>query len=124
MFAWDSTQRLADAGFVDVFRARYPDPVTHPGTTWPSDNAAVDDTAALTFAPTVDERDRIDYVFADPGVRVEGVGIVGPRGSIVRSQRVDEPHTDDFALVTDCWPSDHKAVLASFDLGQASATRD
>lgn len=114
---WASTAALEEAGYVDAYRAAFPDPVTHSGATWPASN---DDASVgqLTWAPEADERDRIDYVFASPmpGLRLRRAGIVGPRATIVRSERVDEPRGDDFIATPDRWPSDHKAVLASYQL--------
>lgn len=37
---WQSTGPLRDAGYVDAYRANYPNPSTHPGTTWPKSNRA------------------------------------------------------------------------------------
>lgn len=114
---WESTRRLQQAGFVDAYRSRYPDPVTHPGFTWPASNpdARVDQ---LTWAPESDERDRIDYIFAGPGaaLRLSEVGIVGPRGSIVRNTRQDENTEDNFLATPRKWVTDHKAVLATYQL--------
>lgn len=112
---WGSTQLLKDAGFVDAYRRQYPNPVTHPGFTWPSDNpqAAV---GMLTWAPEADERDRIDYVFHHPDARLKltDASVVGPRESIVRNQRVRESGKDPFVLADVPWPTDHKGVLASY----------
>ncbi|QIS20285.1 endonuclease/exonuclease/phosphatase family protein [Nocardia terpenica] len=114
---WESTRRLQQAGFVDAYRSRYPNPATHPGFTWPASNpeAAVN---KLTWAPEADERDRIDYIFTGPGaaLTLNSVGIVGPRGSIVRSQRVDENTQDNFLPTPQRWVTDHKAVLATYRL--------
>ncbi|MFC9790052.1 Ig-like domain repeat protein [Rhodococcus sp. NPDC127528] len=112
---WASTQHLHDAGFVDAYRSRYPDPVTHPGFTWPSDNPAKS-TSQLTWAPTADERDRIDYIFTDNAsmLTLSDAGIVGPRSTIVRNQRVAETGQDNFAASPTPWPTDHKAVLATY----------
>lgn len=115
---WGSTAALAAAGYIDAYRTVFPNPVTHPGFTWPASNpdAAV---SKLTWAPEADERDRIDYLFTSPGpgLSVVSAGIVGPRGSIVRNQRVDEPEAGEFAAHTTPWPTDHKAVLATYALG-------
>lgn len=112
---WASTQALEDAGFVDAYRRQHPNPVTHPGFTWPASNpnAAVD---SLTWAPEADERDRIDYVFHHPDARLKltDAQVVGPRASIVRNQRVAESGKDPFVLADMPWPTDHKAVLASY----------
>jgi hypothetical protein len=72
----------------------------------------------LTWAPEADERDRIDYVFhrAAPGVKLLGAGVVGPRSTIVRNERVVEDTKDNFLPIPERWPSDHKAVLATYRL--------
>lgn len=114
---WTTTKAIADAGFADTYRERYPDPVRNPGFTWPSDNegAAVSD---LTWAPKADERDRIDYVFyhPDPRLRLTDSIIVGPASSIVRNERVPEGSRDRFVEPTWTWPTDHKALLSTFRL--------
>lgn len=114
---WESTQALHDAGFLDAYRDAHPDPVTHPGFTWPASNPNVG-INELTWAPEADERDRIDYVFhsPDPRVQLTSAEVVGPRASIVRSERVDEPGEDPFLLADTPWPTDHKGVLASYQL--------
>ncbi|MFE9576998.1 endonuclease/exonuclease/phosphatase family protein [Nocardia sp. NPDC006044] len=112
--AWESTRLLHEAGFVDAYRSMYPNPVTHPGLTWPSDNAEVD-VAELAWAPEADERDRVDFVFAHKtGLELDTVGIVGPRGSIVRGARQPETTLDNFAESPSRWCSDHKGILATY----------
>ena len=112
---WASTQALEDAGYVDAYRRQHPNPVTHPGFTWPSDNPHVK-TSQLTWAPEADERDRIDYVFHHPDSRLKlkDAQVVGPATSIVRNQRVAETGKDQFLLAGIDWPTDHKGVLASY----------
>jgi hypothetical protein len=75
----------------------------------------------LVLRPEADDRDRIDFVFHRkmPGVRLLGAGVVGPRSSIVRNERVAEDTSDNFLPYSDHWPSDHKAVLATYRLGGA-----
>ncbi|MFI6166209.1 endonuclease/exonuclease/phosphatase family protein [Nocardia sp. NPDC051052] len=115
---WESTRRLHQAGFLDAYRTMYPDPATHPGLTWPSDNVEVD-VAELAWAPEADERDRVDYIFAQ-GLTLSAVGIVGPRGSIVRGTRQQETTEDNFAATPPRWCSDHKGILATYELTGAS----
>ncbi|MFI6041730.1 endonuclease/exonuclease/phosphatase family protein [Nocardia sp. NPDC051321] len=115
---WESTRRLHQAGFRDAYRTMYPDPATHPGLTWPSDNVEVD-VAELAWAPEADERDRVDYIFAN-GLTLSTVGIVGPRGSIVRGTRQQETTDDNFAATPPRWCSDHKGILATYQLTGAS----
>lgn len=114
---WNCTLKLSNAGFTDAYREKYPDPLKHPGFTYPSDNqkAAV---SKLTWAPDADERDRIDYIFYSKktSLKLKEVYIVGPNTSIVRSQRIKELTPDPFILPLKGWPSDHKAVLAIFTL--------
>lgn len=114
---WQSTQTLLDGGLVDAFREVYPDPVANPGVTWPSDNPLFP-TTDLTWAPEADERDRIDYVFVTPDERVsiDGAAVVGPQSTIVRNERVDDDSADQIITPDAVWPSDHKAVLASFSV--------
>ena len=112
---WASTTLLEQAGFLDAYRVQYPNPVTHPGFTWPSDNALVP-TSRLTWAPEADERDRIDYVFFQPDERLtlQGATVVGPRKSILRNQRVEESGQDPILEPLGSWPTDHKSVMATF----------
>lgn len=112
---WPATARLHQAGFRDAYRMIYPDPVTHPGYTYPSDNTALPP-EKITWAPLSDERDRIDYIFYYPraGLNPIDASILGPRGSIVRSQRVDENSSDTFITPLGIWPTDHKGVFVKF----------
>ncbi|QIS10711.1 endonuclease/exonuclease/phosphatase family protein [Nocardia arthritidis] len=118
---WGSTRRLQQAGFADAYRSRYPDPVTHPGFTWPASNPEAP-VNKLTWAPEADERDRIDYIFTGPGaaLTLTSAGLVGPRGSIVRSTRTDENTQDNFIASPQRWVTDHKAVLATYQLTDPS----
>ncbi|WP_157110240.1 endonuclease/exonuclease/phosphatase family protein [Nocardia anaemiae] len=116
VLAWETTRRLREAGFIDAYRSMYPDPVTHPGLTWPSDNVDVD-VSELAWAPEADERDRVDYIFAHgAALRLSAVGIIGPRGSIVRGTRLQEPSQDNFLATPARWGSDHKGIFATYHL--------
>lgn len=114
---WDCSVLLTENGFKDAFREIYPDPVTHPGFTFPSDNTGVG-TEKLSWAPDADERDRIDFIYfiPDKRLKVKGASIVGPFKSILRGKRVEEDSKDKFILPAGIWPTDHKAVLVTFDL--------
>ncbi|WP_433761458.1 endonuclease/exonuclease/phosphatase family protein [Nocardia sp. CA-135398] len=114
--AWETTRRLQEAGFIDAYRSMYPDPATHPGLTWPSDNVDVD-VSELAWAPEADERDRVDYIFArGAALRLSAVGIIGPRGSIVRGTRRQEATQDNFFATPAQWGSDHKGIFATYQL--------
>lgn len=112
---WDCSTMLAEAGFKDAYRTKYPNPVTHPGFTFPSDNEGVAE-QKLSWAPEADERDRIDFVYFKPikGLKVKDAVIVGPSKSIVRSKRTEENSRDRFVKPLGVWPTDHKAVMITF----------
>lgn len=114
---WTVPLLLDNAGFVDAYRTLYPDVLTHPGFTFPADNPLIP-TEKLTWAPKSDERDRIDYVFyyPHPALKLKDAIIFGPKGSIVKNQRVEETSKDKFLLPEGVWPTDHKGVLVTFTL--------
>lgn len=111
---------MYDNGFIDAYRETYPNVVDYPGLTWPADNKDVD-VSTLVWAGDADERDRIDFVYYYPrqGLSVEKAQIVGPSGTIVRSQRVENDSKDEFiAPAGGHWPSDHKGLLITFKLDE------
>lgn len=111
---WTVTTLLEEAGFIDSYREIYPDPLTHPGFTYPSDNLLIAP-EKLTWAPKADERDRIDFIFYQgKRLQAEKAIIFGPKSSIVRSQRVKETSKDKFLLPKGVWPTDHKGLLVTF----------
>ena len=114
---WPVTTLLHEAGFKDSYREKYPNPVTHPGYTYPSDNLALPPNK-ITWTPDADERDRIDYIFYYPrkGLHLKEAAILGPKTSIRRSQRVAESGQDVFIEPLGVWPTDHKAVWVNFQM--------
>lgn len=114
---WDCSVLLEENGFKDAYREVYPDPVTHPGFTFPSDNPDVD-VKKLAWAPEADERDRIDFIYFKPNKKLKLIdaAVVGPRKSIIRGERAEENSKDKFIQPAGTWPTDHKAVLATFKL--------
>lgn len=114
---WPATKALHDAGFRDAYRSIHPDPVTHPGYTYPADTPTVP-VEKLTWAPLADERERIDYIFYYPRAELQVVeaSVVGPRGCIVKSQRVNQPTLDNIIEPLGVWPTDHKGVFVRFAL--------
>lgn len=88
---WPFSKALEAQGFVDTFRAGFPDEVAKPGFTW-----------TPTSEPTAkdDHHDRIDFIHARAtGLKVISAGIVGEK----------KPEAD---LVVTPWPSDHRATMA------------
>ncbi|MEV0680257.1 endonuclease/exonuclease/phosphatase family protein [Actinosynnema sp. NPDC050436] len=121
---WSTTKAIEDAGFLDSYREINPDPVRTPGFTWPSDNPGAE-VKNLTWAPTADERDRIDFIFYHPADRLRLIDsvLVGPSRSIVRSERVEETGEDRFWLPTWTWPTEHKVVLSTFEVAERPSAR-
>ena len=112
---WDCSKALYKKGFKDTYREYYPNPVTHPGFTFPSDNPDAP-VSKLTWAPDADERERIDFIYYYPSKNITLIdaAIVGPISSIVRSKRVEEQTSDSFIIPDGVWPTDHKAALSKF----------
>lgn len=114
---WDVSLLLEKAGYKDTYREIYPDPVAFPGMTCPADckDAPLE---KLVWSPEADDRDRIDYILYAPypGLSLKEVTLIGPRGDIIRGKRALEPSSDPVTEPLGIWPSDHKAVLATFSL--------
>jgi endonuclease/exonuclease/phosphatase family metal-dependent hydrolase len=99
---WTGSRLLADVGLRDAYRTAHRDEVQHPGNTWTPPYP--ENTPGRR--PYVDQvLDRIDMIyFAGPGLRVRSAAVIG------ESQDVAEVVFDGR------WPSDHRAVLAVFDI--------
>ena len=92
--AWPGTTKLEKAGFIDTFRAVYPDPVAKPGITWTPTTEASD---------PEDHHDRIDFIFArGKGLKVLSSAVVGEKA-------------EDADIVVTPWPSDHRAVVSKLE---------
>lgn len=116
---WTVSKMLTDGGYIDTYRSFYPDPVTHPGITFPSNNDSIAP-SKLTWAPESDERERVDFIYYAPfkGLDLKNVEIWGPDNSISFCERVKDDTKDVFEIGTGVWPTDHKAVLATFTLSK------
>lgn len=114
---WTVSKLLEEAGYVDSYREVYPDPLTHPGITYPADVPEME-VKRLTWAPESDERERIDFIHYAPyeGLSVKDAVIRGPKGSIKNNERIVEDSQDTFMVGEGVWPTDHKAVLVTFEL--------
>ena len=89
--AYPTVKAIEAKGFVDTFRAVFPDAATKPGFTWTPDTEPIDPR---------DHHDRIDFVLARAkSLQVVAAGIVGEKA----------PEAD---IVMLNWPSDHRAVMA------------
>jgi endonuclease/exonuclease/phosphatase family metal-dependent hydrolase len=99
---WPVTRALADASFVDSYRAMHPDPVAVPGKTWTAG------TPPPRIRP-IETLDRIDMIWSS-----------GPATAIASSV-VGETGGPDVDVGVDPWPSDHRAVVSRFTLTPAEA---
>jgi hypothetical protein len=102
---WPTSVATENAGLVDAYRAVYPDPVSHPGLTWPAARPYVEG-----YNPAADGQaaDRIDFMHVSPDVTVESIQIVGEAQSPFSEVSVTP------------WPTDHRGLLASLQLTAAA----
>ncbi|MBK1790689.1 endonuclease/exonuclease/phosphatase family protein [Persicirhabdus sediminis] len=109
---WKNSQKLKSNGFIDAYRELYPDPVTHPGITWPS---PAYEQKPTTWTPLSDERDRIDYIYYRKlNLQAKDAFIVGPQESYQFNKLIKNTGQDQFICDEIHWPSDHKGVLVKF----------
>lgn len=114
---WECSTALAENGYKDSYRVVHPNPITHPGFSFPADNEGAP-LKSLAWGPDADERCRLDFIYYLPNkkLQVKNAIIVGPDRSIVRNERVKETTDDKFITPLNVWPTDHKAMLTTFKL--------
>jgi len=114
---WNVSTALEKNGFIDTYRKLFPNPVTHPGFTYPANNINIP-IEKLAWSPDADDRDRIDYIFyyPDPRINLVNSKIFGPKGEIAKNKRVLEKTNDEFIEPLAIWPTDHKGILSEFEL--------
>ena len=97
--SFPTSKQVTEAGLKDAFRELFPDPVTVPGFTWP----------AGTYPETPDSS------VADPEDRIDFIYFTGEKVQVKNVQRLGETaDTSDISFAN--YPSDHRAVLATFEL--------
>ncbi len=96
---WPISRAMTDAGFKDAFRQMYPDPLTHPGTTWLSVN--IDGERKFI------RKDRIDYLY-----------YTGEKLRLTQAESRVAPDGQPFTFRGKqlMYPSDHGFVLATFEI--------
>ncbi|WP_293753922.1 endonuclease/exonuclease/phosphatase family protein [uncultured Parabacteroides sp.] len=114
---WDCSAMLHNAGYKDAYRELYPNPVTHPGFSWPAGNKAAP-MDKLMWVADADDRDRIDFIYYYPNkdLTLKDVAIVGPIEDLCMGEIKDHQTQDPFIIPKGVWPSDHKGTLATFTL--------
>ena len=100
---WPVSRAIEAAGFRDTWREIHPDPVAEPGLTWWADRPP---TGGYEPGPDT-PNDRIDIIYAAGPSTTTDCRIVG------------EPGARDVAISVDPWPSDHRAVMATFRVSPA-----
>ncbi len=102
--AWPVSLVVEESGLVDSYRAANPDPVADPGLTWPANRPVVQGyNPSRKGAPA----DRIDFIYAGGPATVTESLLVGEEGG----PGVDVPVSP--------WPTDHRAVVSTFDVEPA-----
>lgn len=116
---WICSVMLAEAGYKDAYRVLFTDPVKYPGFTFPANNILAP-VEKLSWASDADERDRIDFIYyyPSPDLMLKQINIVGPEGSIINGKRTlkDSDSEDVILPPINVWPTDHKALVATFIL--------
>ena len=98
---YPTSRQVMKAGLKDAYRECYPDSLEFPGFTWPAGTYPETPDSSIP-----DPEDRIDFVyFSGTKVRVKNVERLG-----------EDIDTSEISF-TD-YPSDHRAVLATFELTQ------
>jgi endonuclease/exonuclease/phosphatase family metal-dependent hydrolase len=98
---WPTTKALADAGFTDTLRQVRPDSINDRADTW---------TPITDPTDPKDRHDRIDFVLSrGPGVKVVEAKLIGENPRFAQ-------------IVVDPYPSDHRAVVATFELSSRPHT--
>ena len=101
--AWPVTQAVAAAGLRDAFRDIHSDPIAHPGFTWWAARPRIRD-----YNPTdTTRRSRIDFLW------------YGGSDRVLDSHLVGEADAAEVAVSVTPWPSDHRAVVADFEVTPA-----
>lgn len=117
---WTVSDYLLSHGFKDAYREVYPDPVKHPGMTWPVYNK--DARKKTEWAAEADERDRIDYVYfrTDERISILKAQLVGPDAMMAESRKVEEVFLDKEAEIIlparNLWCSDHRGLFMTFSV--------
>jgi len=94
-----TSKKVLSAGMLDAYRECYPDPLKHPGFTWPAGKYPDSPNSSI-----MDPEDRIDFIyFTGSKVEVKKVELLGEVGN-----------SSDISFQD--YPSDHRAILATFEI--------
>jgi exonuclease III len=101
---WPVSLAVEAAGFVDSYRAMYPNPRVHPGLTWWADRPKL----FGGYPPNSAPQDRIDLIYATPDATPTASVVVGEWNNVLADVGIRPP-----------WPSDHRSVVSTFDVTPA-----
>lgn len=103
-FDWPTSLATEQIGLVDAYRSVHPDPVIHPGLTWPADRPFV-----KGYNPAADQHpeDRIDLMYISPDIAVTEMKIFGEESSAFSDVSFSP------------WPTDHRGLIASLEVAPA-----
>jgi len=100
---WPVSKALEAAGFIDSYRAVYPDPATDLGFTWPAMRPKIPG----EWNPSRDSLDgRIDQIYSAGPAKATGSYLIGEKGA-------------DVAETVTPWPTDHRAIVSTFEVTPA-----
>ncbi|MFN8224182.1 MAG: endonuclease/exonuclease/phosphatase family protein [Gaiellales bacterium] len=102
---WPVSAAVEKLGFRDSYREAHPDPVADPGLTWWAARPKAPDRAGN--ASEKDPQDRIDFVYAAGAAKTLTSDVIGEVGAIGVAKSVTP------------WPSDHRAVVSTFEVTPA-----
>jgi endonuclease/exonuclease/phosphatase family metal-dependent hydrolase len=97
---WPVSKAVEAAGFVDSWRAVFPDPLQSLGLTWWAARPQVDGWNPGPNAP----QDRIDFIYSAGPAKATAAQLAGEKGG------------PEVTFAVKPWPSDHRAVMATFDV--------
>ncbi len=95
---WPVTRALAEAGLRDTWREIHPDALAEPGLTWPAARPPIGHDDPVPGG----REDRIDGIFAVGSAITLDCRLVGETGG------------REVAVSVEPWPSDHRAIVATF----------
>lgn len=98
---WPVSKIMSDSGFTDSYRAAHPDPVKNPGLTWTPGYPH-------PYVRDIETHDRIDFVWA-------------ANAQTVSSEIVGEAGNPEVSISLTPWPSDHRAVVSTFQVTPTDA---
>jgi endonuclease/exonuclease/phosphatase family metal-dependent hydrolase len=105
--AWPASTRVTNAGLTDAFRELRPDEINDPGNTWTPGYPP-------PSFPANEVHDRIDFVYyAGANVTPTSIQNIG--------YNISDGSTD---IAIQPYPSDHRAVIAEFDMPSCFAAGD